>query len=103
MKNNDDFTFESTETEMKEISNRRDLLVMRRFAVMATATRASRNVSADLDIEYGSILPGRTVTSPAMIRYVQYPTDHTHLRTKKTKTKHFPLDLNEKTWRFYNQ
>lgn len=77
----------------------RDLLVMIRFAMMVTATIASRNVSVDLDIVYGSILPGRTVISPAVIRYVKYQTDHTHLRVKQKNTDS-SLDFIEKSGDF---
>lgn len=57
--------------------------VTKRSEVMATAIATFRNALADWDIECDSIPPKHTETSLAMIRYVQYPIDHTHLRVKK--------------------
>lgn len=48
---------------------------------MVAEARAFQNGSADLDIGCDSILPMRIGIFPAAIRYVQYPTDHTHLRS----------------------
>lgn len=64
---------------------KKNSLVTRRCAMMVTATKAFQNVSVDLDIEFGSILPKHTEISLAVIRYVQYPTDHTHLRFKQDR------------------
>lgn len=59
-----------------------NLLVMKRYAMMVTAVRAFQNVLVDLDIEFGSIPPKHTEISLAVIRYVQYLTDHMHLQLK---------------------
>lgn len=56
---------------------------MKRSEVMVTVATAFQNGLVDLDIEYGSIPQERIEISLVMIRYVQYPTDHTHLEANK--------------------
>lgn len=60
---------------------------MKRFSVMVIVATASQNGLVDLDIEYGSIPRERIEISLVMIRYVQYPTDHTHLNPDKRERK----------------
>lgn len=59
---------------------------MKRFVAMVAAVKASQNGLVDLDIECDSILPVHIEIFLAVIRYEQYPTDHTHLKnTEKGK------------------
>lgn len=53
---------------------------------MVAEAEAFQNGSVDLDIGCDSILPMRIAISLAVIRYVQYPTDHTHLRRERKRT-----------------
>lgn len=61
--------------------------MMKRFSVMVIVATAFQNGLVDLDIEYGSIPRERIEISLVMIRYVQYPTDHTHLKPDKRERK----------------
>lgn len=66
---------------------KKNLLVMRRFVEMVTVAIAFQSGSVDLDTEYGSILRERIEISLVVIRYVQYPTDHTHLKNQTSTNK----------------